>query len=508
MAHVLEFNGRLTRSDKRPANPGTYDLGFALHASVGDDEPVWSENARGVDVVPGGFFRVVLGRSQPLSGELFAEGPQWLAVRVIRGRQMEEETGPRVPVAGGQLLLWERVDRIEGRMGEGDVGERLQGLVDELRERLESLESEVEDSDLSPRLAELDQRLSALDGEEGRVTHIEDELEDLIGPEGDVVDLNERMDLIEGKEPHLLAQLRARVSEAERERVKTLRNELDHAQAELRSLKAGFAALQDLIAKLQAAPAPSPDAVGAVSRQGDVMTGGLTINRGGLEVLSGGVTCRGATVNSLEASVQVKAPKVIADALELRGDMTVDNSHRALQIRLIEGRQGSSRKDGALHLNGRSGGEVLVGTPEEAKGMQIHGPVTGGSFGADGAGLAQAFDVYGSIEPGQVACMRPDGTKVEFSKGVGDRALIGVCVEQAGLSVGGTTVGGRALVVLQGIAEVRAEGPLQVGTLLTSGPDGVARAADPDGPAGAVLGKAMAPLGEGTGTVAVLVNVR
>lgn len=514
MAQVIEFSGRLSRTDKRPANPGRYDLRFAVHATLADDEPLWEETVRDVEVVPGGFFHVVLGRTVPLGGELFAEGTRWVATRVLRGRQLDDEHSPRVPVTGLSVLLSERLRVVEDRLGvEAPTGdsteERLRRLISELEERVEAVEDDSDASDLDERVAELSRRLAELDGEEGRLTRIEDELEDLVGPDGDVVDLNERMDRLEDRAPELIENLRRREAELSRERVSVLRKEVDELTGRVEGLQQAVAQARQEAAAFAARPAPTPDDVGAVSRQGDVMTGGLTINRGGLEVLSGGVTCRGATVNTLEASNLVKAPKMIADAIELRGDFTVDNSHRVLQVRAIEGRQGSARKDGALHLNGRGGAEVVVGNEAEARGMQVHGPVTGRLFHADALGLAQAFDVYGSIEPGQVACARPDSPKVEFSKDVANPAVIGVCTDAAGLVVGGTTVGGRALIVLHGVARVRAaagEAGIRVGTLLVSGPDGVAVPAG-DAPApGTVLGKALAPLPEGSGEITVLVG--
>lgn len=512
MAQVLEFSGRLVRTDKRPANPGRYDLFFGVHASEADLEPLWEEAVRDVEVGPGGFFWVLLGRTTPLGSELFDEVPRWVSVRVLRGRELEdEEAGSRVPLAGSVFRLESRVDALEVAQGGGSVAASLRAELEQLDQRLESLETEVESSDLEQQVGELTRRVELLDGEEGRVVHIEDELEDLVGPEGDVVDLNERMDRIEGQAPDLIASLRAREAEMARERVGVLRKEVDQLTSAVGGLRDLMGELRMRVEQVAGRPLPTPEDLGAVSRQGDTMTGGLIINRGGLEVLSGGVTCRGATVNSLEASNLVKAPKVIADAIELRGDFTVDNTHRALQVRLVEGRQGSSRKDGALFLNGRSGHEVVVGTAEEARGLQVHGPLSGRSYQADDVGMAQAFDVYGSIEPGQVACIRADGGKVEFSKAVGEATVIGVCVERAGLAMGGSTVGGRALVVLNGVATVRADaagGAINAGDLLVSGPLGVARKAEPDAAPGTVLGKALAPLVEGQVTVTVLVGAR
>ncbi|RME24636.1 MAG: hypothetical protein D6798_10740 [Deltaproteobacteria bacterium] len=518
MAQIMEFSGRLTRSDKRPANPGRYDLRFELHASAGDDDPLWEETVRGIEVVPGGFFRVVLGRSAPLSAQLFDNGPRWLGVRVVRKRGIDDETAPRVPVTGMMVRLAERVRALEDRLGvqpdHVEVDERQAQVleaIEALEQRIEDLEREVESSDVEERIRALTDRVTRIDDEEdGRLIRIEDELEDLIGPDGDVVDLNERMDRIEGKAPELIANLRLREKEQSRERVGVLRKDIDQLSQTIETLRLGSSRLAARLDEIANQPPPTAEAVGAVSRQGDVMTGGLTINRGGLEVLSGGITCRGANVNSLEASHQVKAPKVICDALELRGDLTVDNTHRVIQVRAIEGRQGSARKDGLLTLNARGGAEVVIGNAEEARGAQVHGPVTGGSFHAEGVGLAQVFDVYGSIAPGQVAAMRPDGAKVEFSKRDADPAVIGVCVDQAGLSVGGSTVGGRALVVLQGVAHVDVDAGsdgIAVGDLLVAGPEGRARKAGPDAPRGAVFGKAVSPLAEGQGRIAVLVGI-
>ncbi len=519
MAQVLEFSGRLTRSDKRPANPGRYDLRFEIHASAADGDPLWEETVRGVDVVPGGFYRVVLGRTTPMRPDLFDGSLRWAAVRVVRGRRIDEETAPRVPIAGVVQILAARVRALEDRlgveppdMGAAEENDRFQDALEELEDRLAALESEADASEVEQLVRSLIERLKTIDDEEdGRLSRIEDELEDLIGPDGDVVDLNERMDRLEGRAPELIKNLRNREAEQSRERVGVLRQDIDVVSNGLEAVRQALSRIKAQVTEVAEKPAPSAEDVGAVSRQGDVMTGGLTINRGGLEVLSGGITCRGATVNSLEASNQIKAPKVICDALELRGDFTVDNTHRVLQVRSIEGRQGSARKDGALHLNVRGGAEVVVGNAEQARGLQAFGPVSGGSFQAEDVGLAQAFDPYGTVEPGQVACMRPDGAKVEFSKGVAEAAVIGVCVDKAGLALGGSTVGGKVLVTLQGVARTRvdaSDGPIAVGDLLVSGPNGVARKADAAPAAGTILGKALAPLADGSGEIPVLVGAR
>lgn len=493
---MIEYLGRLSSTSSRSRWGGTADLILTLHAERHDQAVLWEEPHHAVRVEADGSFALLLGSVRPLRGELFEDGALWLAVRLAS--QREEEAGARQPLTGRILRLEQAVEHLQQ---EGSAGERVEGLEQRLDELLSN--------DLEERLVDLARRLDGLDGEDGRLTRIEDELEDLVGPDGDVVDLNERMDRIEGQAPDLIASLRAREAELARERLHVIRRDLDQVGLALVELRERTQRLQQVQEELAHRPAPTAAQVGAVDRGGDTMSGGLVITRGGLEVQSGGITCRGANVNSLEATVQVKAPKVIADAIELRGDLTVDNSHRALQVRLVEGRQGSARKDGALFLNGRSGAEVVVGTAEEARGMQIHGPVGGGSFQAQDGGLAQVFDVYGSIEPGQVACYRGEDGRIEHARHRGDPAVIGVCVERAAFTGGGSTVGGRATVLLYGVTRVRASaaaGPIAVGTALVAGSTGLAEAARSEDPPAATLGKALSALEGGEGEVAVRVG--
>ena len=219
--------------------------------------------------------------------------------------------------------------------------------------RLVPIEAATELNAVIRRVESLTGRLDAIDTDGGRLDSVELELEDIVGPDGDVVDLNERMDRLEGKAPDLIKNLRAREKRApDPVDFGELKQQIDAIQSKLE-------ALGDAVGEAQTVKPSEADAgaLGAVKRSGDVMTGGLVINRGGLDVLSGGVTCRGAQVTPLEASNLIKAPKVLVDALELRGDLTVDSATRAMQVRFLEGRQASARRDGALHLNGRGGAD-------------------------------------------------------------------------------------------------------------------------------------------------------
>ena len=73
----FEFHGRLCRSDKRPANPGLYHLQFQIHGQPRDsqrDKIYWEEVIEKVEVVPGGFYRVVLGQGEPVDPVIFSRG--------------------------------------------------------------------------------------------------------------------------------------------------------------------------------------------------------------------------------------------------------------------------------------------------------------------------------------------------------------------------------------------------------------------------------------------------
>ena len=78
MDGVLEFHGRLSRVDKRPANPGAYCLQFQLHGHQKGggkrDRVYWEETLDNIQVAAGGFYRVILGRTAPVPANALARG--------------------------------------------------------------------------------------------------------------------------------------------------------------------------------------------------------------------------------------------------------------------------------------------------------------------------------------------------------------------------------------------------------------------------------------------------
>lgn len=514
MAYLIEFHGRIARADGRGAAAGVTDLAFALYPEpVGGDAPLWSEMLADVSIASGGTFDVVLGQSTPLHAELFAKVPRWMSVRTSRGTRTGDEIGPRTPLLGATLRVEAALATLEARLSaaEGHSATVVPAApLDQARRRIRLLHRRLKriehaSGPLTPvqtELESLQKRLAHLDSEEGRITRLEDELEDLVGPDGDLIDILERIERIEGSgpvprpapptpAPGSLPRMDPRFLAALAETVDGLRRRFDEAEQK-RSSTAEVTA----------------DSLHAVKRSGDTMTGGLIINRGGLDVLSGGVKCRGAEVNSLEASLYVKAPKVMTESLELRGDLTVDSTRRVLQVRHVEGRAGSGRKDGALELNGRSGEPVIVGNAEQHGGIVVHGVAQADGVQARAGGLAHVFDTAEAIEPGEVAALTVKGQAAR-SREASQPTVVGVVVASAGWA-DGAPGDGRALVAHGGVVRCRVTGEVHPGDLLVASavPGRAERWAGEGRPApGSLLGKALGTSRGEAGEVAVLVTL-
>lgn len=528
MYTLIEFHGRLSRSDKRPANPGRYDLLFQLHPSADGNATLWSENLKGIEVAPGGFYYVTLGQKAPLSAALFA-APRWLSVRVIVGGKRSDEHSSRVPMLGQVVCLGELVQQLDARVQsletalgslevtrrsarDGGPAGRLTDWADEVTGRLGTLEAQGGGA-AGGQVADLILRLEAIDGEEGRLTRIEDELEDIVGKDGDLVDLNERMDLLEGRAPELIANLRAREGETGRERLNQLDEVVRQLQQRITDADRALVELRVALQTLRESP-PGPEAIGAVKKSGDAMSGNLTIQRGGLDLTTGSINAKSAEIASIEASNQLKTAKAVVEAIDLRGDLSADTGKRAIQVRLIEGRQGGARRDGPLHLNTRGGAEVVVGNAEQRAGVEVFGPVSTDPGAPGGGAVATLFKADGELSPGDVVrVLDGDPGRVTRSVLEADRAAIGVVCERPAVLLGGPLRDGHVAVAIQGVCAVRvdaSERPLRPGDSLVAGksPGHAAASADPAGQAGAIIGKALEGLDTGRGLVRALIGGR
>ncbi len=503
MIHLLEFHGWLRREDGKSGSPGPTDLRVAIYPSVDADVAVWVDTLRGVPVEADGRFTVVLGVGAPLDPTIFDGEPVWVSAVPARSADAEGDT-LRVPLVGGAVRLARDVADLAARVRRqetdaGALAKALRRRTVVLLRRIRGIEAGGGAEGLPARLATVEQRLEQLAGSDGRLERLEDEIEDLVGNDGDIIDLLERVEQLEGKGP------------APERFIPSLNPQpklTPHVMERIELFDKRLTAIESK----PAIPLPTAEALHVVKKAGDVMTGGLVINRGGLDVLSGGIKCRGADVNSLEATLYVKAPKLIGDALEVRGDITVDSTKRTLQIRHIEGRAGSGRKDGGLVLNGRSGAVVEVGIDGEmSDGLTVHGPVRAPSVNLPGSALAIAFQSGGDFKSGEVVGVNDQGHLIH-TRDAYDARVIGVVGEHPAVVLG---VGPerKVLVVIGGITRCRVDatgGAIRAGDLLVaSGERGNARRADDrDRAFGAVIGKALGAHAEGAGELNVLVFAR
>ena len=503
MIHLLEFHGRVSRADGKAAPAGLADLRFAVYATRDAAVAVWVETLRDVEITPDGSFSVVLGEKNPLDPAVFDGDPRWVSVSAVRGEPAGSGEA-RTVVLASAVRLARDVAALAGRVrvleagASGSPGLRKRTVI--LRRRIQRLEAGGGPIEATQaRVTVVEQTLDRLAGEDGRLVRLEDEIEDLVGPDGDIIDLLERVERLEGTGP---APERVIPSLTPQPRL------TPHVIERI-----------DLVDKrlllLESRPVPplaTAEGLHVVKKAGDVMTGGLVINRGGLDVLSGGIKCRGADVNSLEATLFVKAPKLIGDALEVRGDITVDSTKRTLQIRHIEGRAGSGRKDGGLVLNGRSGSLVEVGSEGTASdGLVVHGPVRAPSVSTPGSSMAIAFQSGGDFKLGEVVGINDQGHLIH-TRDAYDPRVVGIVGESPALVLG---VGPerKVMVVIAGITRCRVDatgGPIHAGDLLVASAErGHARKADDASrTSGAVVGKALGVHGEGSGEINVLVFSR
>jgi hypothetical protein len=212
----FEHHGRLSRRDGRPANPGHYELRFALHGDPDGKRACWTEDHLHVTVSPGGFYSVLLGAQTPIKASYFDRGIRHLSVRILRKGEVESETGQRIPFTGRLHQLSVLGDKLDVRIEKLERAETTRGAQpspEELAQTIEGLEHRVRLLE-STRIGSLEQaiklicqRLDLIDGEGKRLDLLEDRIEDIDGTDGDIVDLIERMHAVETVAPQLFDYL-------------------------------------------------------------------------------------------------------------------------------------------------------------------------------------------------------------------------------------------------------------------------------------------------------------
>jgi len=191
----------------------------------------------------------------------------------------------------------------------------------------------------------------------------------------------------------------------------------------------------------------------------------------------------------------------------------------------------SSFTAAALHGSNTAGGDIFIGEASGARKARINGDgkgfFNGGTQtgGADYADSLPTSDDPTALEPGDVLAIDPQqGYAVRRSREPNSRLGAGVYSTQpAVLGVGqhglDDPLTSEVPVALVGVVPTRAttqNGPIEIGDLLvTSSLPGHAMKAQAElingvaiYPTGAILGKALAPLAEGTGLIRVLITLR
>jgi hypothetical protein len=489
---ALAYHGRLLGPGGRPVAPGAYTVRFSLHADTRGQRASWTELVDDVQVGEDGWFQAVLGLREPIDPRMFEGRTRWLAARQMVGGSMEAEHSARAAVLGTDLQLVRQVERHEDRIDaleelargikSGPSKERLKGQLEELGRRLEKVEI-GELGRVSRSLDQLLDRLDAIDDEDGRLDKLEDRLDDLDGPDGDIIDCNLRLDEVERRAVRVLEN-----TEHGADRYEAVMKRLLYLESREPSLRH------------EAAPLTAAD-VGALSVEGGELTGAVTILKGGLSVESGDITGNQLRVFSVAASKALRAPRIVAEEqLEIRGEITADNTQRCIQMRRIEGRNGSAKKDGPLYLNTRGGFEVVVGNAESSQGMKVHGELSCAEVKTSGKDLAEGFD-GALVEPGSLVRM-DGGRSVVLSDRAYDTRVVGIVSTRPGLQLGS----GAVQVALRGTAPCKVVGPVRIGDLLVpSDVPGHAMAAEPGASHGCLVGKAMESLESGSGLVLALV---
>jgi hypothetical protein len=212
----IEHHGRLCRRDGRPANPGQYELRFALHRDQVGKRSCWMEDHISVHVAPGGFYSVLLGQKKTIKPSYFDDGIRHLSVRILRKGEPEEETGNRTPFTGSIQQLGAMAEAQNQRIEQLESAETIRGaqtspvVLDEnlaaLEQRVRTLETNRV-TDLENLVKLLAERLLAVDGVGRRLDRAEDRIEDMDGADGDIVSLIERMHAVEIVAPQLFDYL-------------------------------------------------------------------------------------------------------------------------------------------------------------------------------------------------------------------------------------------------------------------------------------------------------------
>ena len=152
----------------------------------------------------------------------------------------------------------------------------------------------------------------------------------------------------------------------------------------------------------------------------------------------------------------------------------------------------------------------MIGNEDAAKGADVHGSVRADGLVAHAVGgVAQIFHATGALSAGDVVRVNDTGERVVRVRRLADARVMGVITDDPGLLLGGVPRTGVVVVAVTGVVSCRVEAvdrSIKAGDLLVASSEaGHARSVESPVP-GTVLGKALAPLAKGKGTIPVLLG--
>jgi hypothetical protein len=206
------------------------------------------------------------------------------------------------------------------------------------------------------------------------------------------------------------------------------------------------------------------------------------------------------------------------------------NNADGTETLVVRGQETSNSPSGGavikLYNGGASNTKTIELDPDFGGGGGNRGRITTDEMKINGSDVAEHFDVRvpgdaaSAAEAGTVVSIDPDRPgKLVVSGGAYDRTVAGVISGAGGVKPGihmgqaGTAADGDHPVAVAGRVYVKADasnGAIRPGDLLTtaSTPGHAMKATDADQSQGAILGKAMTSLEEGTGLVLILVSLQ
>lgn len=207
--------------------------------------------------------------------------------------------------------------------------------------------------------------------------------------------------------------------------------------------------------------------------------------------------------------------------MSIRGGNRADVRFDGSTVKLVAG-PGTGPPGSTSGVAVSTAGNVGIGTTTPTAKLEVIGRTKTGSLEITaGSDLAEPFDTESNdvIEPGSVMIIdAANPGKLKLSERPYDTRVAGIVSGAGGINPGITlqqdgVLEGKSLVAIAGRVYCKADaqgGPIAPGDLLTTSniPGHAMRATERDRSHGAIIGKAMTGLSEGTGLVLVLVNLQ